>query len=68
MSSDIWVTTCTVKKFLFCVLWTSHSCFDVEKKQDPDLPIVSRNNESKDPAKKTQGWVLRVFTYANGHK
>ena len=74
MTSDICLTVCAVKKFC-CILW--NFCFNfvsVLKKKiniknlDPDISIVSSNNESESPAiKKDSGWVREVFFCANGH-
>ena len=40
----------------------------ITEKLDPNMSIVSNNNESEVPAKKDLGSVGGVFSCANGHK
>ena len=52
MTSDICVTLCAVKKFVFCVCEIRCLKKRYKKKTDPDLSTVSSNSESEVPAKK----------------
>ena len=61
MTLGIYMTMYAVKKFIFRLLWNSllYFCFNVKnkhavlKKLDPNVFVVSSNNEKEVPTKKT---------------